>query len=298
MAEIAAPAPARTREFALLALLALLWGSSYFFVGVAVKEIPPLTLIAIRITVAAAILIAVLAWRRERAPRDAATWGRLTIQSFLNATIAWSLLAWGQQHIASGVASVLNSTSPLFVFFITLLVTRHESAAPLRLLGACLGVAGVALIVGEEALTGVMKGVAGQLAALAGAFFYAIAAIHGRRFGHLTPTATAAGTMVCAFVVLAPVALIVDRPWRLAPSAEALAAATALGALSTALALMIYFRLIRTLGSMGAASQAYLRAGVGVALGVAFLGERVTPMVALGLASALAGVALINWRRV
>lgn len=287
----------RRPEFALLGLLALLWGASYFFIGVAITEIPPLTLIALRITVAALVLLAVLAARREALPRDRATWGRLMIQSCLNATVAWTLLAWGQQHIASGVASVLNSTSPLFVFFITLLVTRHESAAPLRLLGACLGVAGVALIVGEEALTGLARGVAGQLAALASASLFAMAAIHGRRFGHLTPTAAAAGTMLCAFVTLTPLALVVDAPWRLSPSAEALGAAVALGALSTGVAMMIYFRLIRTLGSLGVASQAYLRAGVGVALGVAFLGETVTPVVGLGLLAALTGVALINWRR-
>ncbi|WP_340108031.1 DMT family transporter [Pikeienuella sp. HZG-20] len=286
----------RAREFALLGLLALIWGSTYFFIGVAIKEIPPLTLIAVRIAIAAAFLLVVLRLQGARLPRDRRTWGRLFIQSTLNASVAWCLLAWGQSHIDSGVAAVLNSTSPLFVFFLTLAITRHEALTAIRLLGALLGIAGVALIVGVETLSGLGVSVAGQLAALTSAAFYAGAAIHGHRLSHLKPTVTAAGTMVCALITVAPVALIVDRPWTLAPSGAAMVAAGALGLVCTGVALMIYFRLIATLGSLGVASQAYLRAGFGVMLGVAFLGERLTLTVALGLAAALLGVALINWR--
>ena len=112
------PSAPRATEFALLGALALLWGSSYLFIKVAVTEIPPLTLIAVRAGVAAVVLLAVLIARAEALPRDAGTWGRLFIQSLLNATLAWVLLAWGQQQVDAGLASVLNSTSPLFVFFI------------------------------------------------------------------------------------------------------------------------------------------------------------------------------------
>ncbi|MEX2519025.1 MAG: EamA family transporter [Paracoccaceae bacterium] len=290
-------AEGRAREFALLGLLALLWGSSYLFIGVAVAEIPPLSLISVRIGVAALFLLLMLRLQNVRLPRDSRTWRRLGVQSLLNASLAWTLLAWGQQHIDSGVAAVLNSTSPLFVFLLTLAITRHEAMTPIRLIGALLGVAGVALIVGVEALSGLGENVAGQLAALASAALYAGAAIHGHRLAHLAPTAAAAGTMLCAFVVVAPAALIIDRPWALTPSPGALGAAGALGLLCTGCALMIYFRLIRTLGSLGVASQAYLRAGLGVMLGVVFLGEQPTPTVLLGLGAALAGVALINWRR-
>lgn len=300
LARPAPPAPPALRlplELSLLALLALLWGSSYLFTKVAVAEIPPLTLVAARVTLAALFLLLVMALRGQSLPRDALTWRRLLVQSLLNCSIAWSLLAWGQQHIEASLASVLNSTSPLFVFFITLLVTRHEPAGALRLAGACLGLLGVLLIVGVDALAGLGQQVAGQAAALFSAVLYGCAAIYGRRFGHLPPTVTAAGTTLCAALCVLPAALLLERPWTLSPGLESLASAAILGVVCTGTALLLYFRLVRTLGSLGVASQAYLRAGVGVLLGVVVLGEEITAVVALGVLAAVAGVAAINLPR-
>jgi drug/metabolite transporter (DMT)-like permease len=197
--------------------------------------------------------------------------------------------------VASGLASVLNSTSPIFVFLITALVTRHEATGALKLAGACLGIGGVCLIVGVDVLTGLGRQVGAQLAILLGALLYGGAAIYGKRFSHLPPTVTATGTMVWASVCLVPASLVLEAPWTLRPSLPSLAAAAVLAVACTGAALLIYFRLVRTLGSMGVASQAYLRAGVGVMLGVAVLGETITPVVGLGLAAAIAGVAAINW---
>ena len=126
-------------ELALLGLLALLWGSSYLFIKVAVTEIPPVTLIAVRVTIAALFLLAVLSWRNDQLPRDGRTWRMLLVQSFFNSIGAWTLLAWGQQYVDSGLASVLNSTSPIFVFLFTVFITRHEVTSGLKLFGACLG---------------------------------------------------------------------------------------------------------------------------------------------------------------
>ncbi len=282
-------------ELALLGLLALLWGSSYLFIKVAVRELPPLTLIAFRVSGAALFLIAVMAARRERLPRDKRTWGMLLVQAFVNAIAAWTLLAWGQQHVDAGLASVLNSTSPIFVFLFTTLITRHEAMSGRKLAGALIGLSGVCLIVGLDALEGLGVQVAGQLACLAGAMLYGVAAIYGKRFGHISATVTATGTMIWAAAVLVPAALIVDRPWTLQPGASAIAAAVALSIVCTGIALMLYFRLVRTIGSLGVASQAYLRAGIGVLLGIIVLGESITPSVALGLFAAILGVALINW---
>lgn len=290
----------RTRlpvELGLLALLALLWGSSYLFIKIAVAEIPPVTLIAVRVSIAAALLLAVLQWRGERLPRDARTWRMLFLQSVFNSIGAWILLAWGQQYVDSGLASVLNSTSPIFVFFFTLLITRHEAVNGLKLAGACLGLTGVVLIVGVDVLEGLGRQVAGQLATLASAALYACAAIYGRRFTSISATATAAGTMLWAALCLVPASLVIDRPWTLAPSLQAMAATGMLAVFSTAVALLIYFRLIRSLGSMGVASQAYLRAGVGVLLGMVFLGEQISLTVGLGLLAAVVGVAAINFPR-
>ena len=288
----------RATEFALLGLLALLWGSSYLLIKVALDGLPPLTLIAARVTIAAVFLTTILRLRGGRLPTTPRHWRLLFVQSLLNSIVAWTLLAWGQQHIDSGLASVLNSTAPIFVFLITLLFTRHEPASALRLTGAMMGLGGVVLIVGTGALDGLGKHMAGQLAVLGSAILYAGAAIWGRRFADISATATAAGTMIWATVVLVPVSLIVDEPWTLSPGPTALAATAALGIGSTGIALLLYFRLVRTLGSLGVASQAYLRAGVGVVLGIALLGEQFTLPVALGLVVAIAGVALINSRPV
>lgn len=286
--------PVLAVELAFLGLLALLWGSSYLFIKIAVSEIPPITLIAARVTIAAAFLLCVLHWIGDRLPSDTRTWRMLFVQSFLNSIGAWTLLAWGQQYIDSGLASVLNSTSPLFVFFFTLLVTRHEATTWLKLLGACLGLCGVTLIVGVDALAGLGQQVLGQLAAIAGAVLYACAAIYGKRFSHLSATATATGAMLCASGVLVPVSLIVEQPWTLAPSTNAILATTLLGLACTGIALLIYFRLIQSIGSLGVASQAYLRAGIGVMLGVVVLGEQITLVIGVGLVAAILGVAAIN----
>ena len=282
-------------ELPLLALLALLWGSSYLLIKVAVAEIPPVTLIALRVLGAAIFLLLVTGARCERLPRDARTWRMLLVQAVFNSIGAWTVLAWGQQYVESGLASVLNSTSPVFVFLITALVTRHEALNGRKLLGAVLGVLGVALIVGVDVLRGLGDQVAGQLACLVGAVLYAGAAIYGKRFNHISAIATATGTMIWASLVLVPLALVLDQSWTLTPSPTALAATVILSIVCTGVALLIYFRLVRTLGSMGVASQSYLRAGIGVVLGLLLLGETFTFPVAAGLCAAIAGVALINW---
>ena len=282
-------------ELPLLALLALLWGSSYLFIKVAVAEIPPVTLIALRVLGATIFLLLVMGARSERLPRDARTWRMLLVQSVLNSIGAWTVLAWGQQYVESGLACVLNSTSPIFVFLITALVTRHEALGGRKLVGAVLGLMGVALIVGVDVLRGLGDQVAGQVGCLVGAALYAGAAVYGKRFSHISAVATATSTMIWASVVLVPLALLLDRPWTLAPSPTAMAATVILSILCTGVALLIYFRLVRTLGSMGVASQSYLRAGIGVMLGIVFFDETLAFSVGIGLTAAILGVALINW---
>jgi len=286
--------PSLPLEIGLLAVLALLWGASYLFIKIAVNDIPPITLIAIRVGIASLFLLAVMLWRGERFPRDGNVLGMLLIQSVLNSLGAWTILAWGQQHVDSGLASVLNSTSPIFVFLITAFLAHHERIDLLRLVGACLGLVGVVLIVGPGVITGLGQHVGGQLAVLTGAILYAGAAIYGRRFNALPATVTAAATMIWASIFLIPASLILDRPWTLAPSTTAILATLALSVFCTAIALLIYFRLLRTLGSIGVASQSYLRAGIGVLLGSLLLGETISPPAVAGILCALVGVAIIN----
>ena len=289
------PHYSRKTELPLLALLALLWGSSYLLVKVAVVEIPPITLIALRVAGAAACLLVVMWLRSETLPRDWRTRRMLLLQAVFNSIVSWTVLAWGQQYVDASLASVLNSTSPIFVFLFTALVTRHEALGGRKLIGAGIGFLGVVLIVGVAALRGLGSQVAGELACLFGAALYACAAIYGKRFGHVSAVVTAAGTMTWATAVLVPVAIVVERPWTLSPSPTAIGATIILSVFCTAVALLIYFRLVRTLGSMGVASQSYLRAGVGVVLGLLLLGETISLPVAAGLMAAVLGVALINW---
>mgnify|MGYP000173888653 FL=1 len=282
-------------EFSLLGLLALLWGSSYLFIKIAVVEIPPITLIAYRVAVACIFLLLIMAWRKEQFPRDIPTWRALLVLAFFNSIGAWTILAWGQQYVDSGLASVLNSTSPIFVFIFTLLLSYHEKPHPLKFFGACLGVLGVTLIVGVDVLAGLGQQVLGQLASLSGAILYACAALYAKRFTQLSATVIAASTMLLATLVLLPASLIIEQPWQLSPSLSAIYAATALAILCTGFALLIYFRLLKTIGPMGVASQAYLRAGVGVMLGIVFLGEHITLSIGLGLTAAILGVIAINY---
>ena len=285
-----------TREYALLGLLAGLWGSSYLFAKIALEGVPPLTLAATRVTIAALILFCFLKGNKQAFPRDAATWRSLFMQSLFNSTIAWAILAWGQQYVDSGLAGVLNSTSPIFVVLITLLFLRREPLRGLQMFGALLGFAGVIVTIGVDVLRSFGRDVLAQLATLSSAFLYAIAALHGRSLLHLPPLVTAAGTTLLAAVCLVPAAVVIEQPWTCSPSMRSVLAASALGLFCTAAALLLYFRLLRTLGPMGVTSQSYLRAGFSVLLGVLILDESVSAAVGIGLAAIILGVAAINWR--
>ena len=284
----------RPKEYLLLVLLASLWGSSYLFIRIGVETIPPASLVALRVSVAAAILLVVIWWQGYRLPRDLATWRNFVIQAFFNSFGAWTLLAWGQQYVESGLATVLNSTSPIFVFFLTWFVTKHEAVSLRKIAGAFIGLAGVILIIGVDALQSLGQQVLAQLAILLSAVLYGYAAINGKKFHALPSTVTAAGVMISAACVLIPASIIIDKPWTLTPSLTSIAAVVTLGTFGTALALLLYFRLINTLGSLGTASQSYLRMGIGVMLGIVVLGEQFSMVVALGLVVAILGVALIN----
>src|SRR5512132_1047792 len=182
-------------ELPLLALLALLWGSSYLFIKVAVTEIPPVTLIALRITGAAGFLLVVMRLRGERLPQDWRTRRMLLQQAAFNSIGAWTVLAWGQQFVDAGLASVLNSTSPIFVFLFTALVTGHEALGGRKRVGVFSGFFGFVLVVGVAPLRGFASKVAGPRAGLTGPALYACAALYGTGFTHLSAVATAAGTM-------------------------------------------------------------------------------------------------------
>jgi len=281
-------------ELALLLLLATLWGASYSFIKLGVATIPPITLIAARTSIAAGLLLAIIRWRGVRMPRDAATWWRFLFQACLNSVIPWTLLAWGERSLGAGPSTILNSTSPIFTFFLTLAVTRHEAPTGRKLFGVAVGMAGICMIVGVQALPGLGEQLTAQIVIVLAAICYAGAAIFSRGFAKLDPIAPAAGSLISGAAILIPLSLVIDRPWTITPSTGSLLALLWLSVFSTAFAFVIYFRLIQTIGPVGTTAQAYLRVPIGVALGVVFLGESLTSTAWIGLACVVAGVAAMT----
>jgi drug/metabolite transporter (DMT)-like permease len=281
-------------EIALLLVLATLWGASYSFIKVGVATIPPITLIAGRTLIAGLLLVVVMRWRGMSLPTDAATWRRFLFQACLNSVIPWTMIAWGERSLDAGLATILNSTSPIFTFFLTLAVTRHEALSFRKLIGVVAGMAGICLIVGVQALSGLGEQLAAQIVTVLAAICYAGAAIFSRGFKGLDPMAPAAGSLLSGAAILIPISLVVEQPWTLSPSMRSLQALLGLAVFSTALAFVIYFRLIQTLGSVGTTAQAYLRVPIGVALGVLFLGERLSTTAWIGLGCVVFGVAAMT----
>ena len=281
-------------EFALLLLLATLWGASYTFIKLGVATIPPTTLIAARTLVAVLLLLVVMRARGLSLPRDVETWKRFLLQAFLNSVIPWTLIAWGERSLDAGLATILNSTSPMFTFFLTLAITRHETLSVRKLFGVLTGMAGICLIVGVQSLSGLGEQLVAEIAVVVATICYAGAAIFSLGFKGLDPMAPAAGSLLSGAAVLIPLSLVVDRPWTLTPSINSLLALVGLAVFSTAFAFVIYFRLIQTLGSVGTTAQSYLRVPIGVALGALFLGESLTETAWIGLACVFIGVAAMT----
>ncbi|MET3892836.1 drug/metabolite transporter (DMT)-like permease [Bosea sp. OAE506] len=285
----------RFTDLALLLLLATLWGGSYSFIKVGVETIPPVTLIAARTLLAGAILLGVIRWRGLRLPRDRATWRLFLVQACLNSVLPFTLIAWAERSVEAGLATILSSTSPIFVVVLGLLAGTGERLSPIKLVGIASGLAGTLLIVGSEAMAGFGADLAAQLALVAASLCYGGAALFGRHFKGLDPIMPAAGSLICGAALLIPLSLAVDRPWTLAPSLASIQALLALSVVSTALAFVIYFRLIARLGSVATTSVAYLRVPTGVVIGMVFLGESLASTAWAGLVLIVGGVLAMTW---
>ena len=286
--------PSMATELALLLLLASLWGASYTFIKIGVVTIPPITFIAARTLIAGLILVVVMRSRGLRLPSDAATWRRFLFQACLNSAIPFTLIAWAETSVDAGLATILNSTTPILAFLMTAAITRHEAVTTRKLFGVAAGIAGISLVIGMEAFGGLGRDVLPQLAVVAATISYAGAAIFGRGFKGLHPIMPAAGSMICGAAILIPLSLVIDRPWTLSPSANSIAALLGLSIFSTALAFVIFFRLIHTLGTVGTTAQAYLRVPIGVGIGVLFLGETLASTAWIGMAFVIVGVAAMT----
>jgi drug/metabolite transporter (DMT)-like permease len=280
-------------EWAMLLILSVLWGGSFFFTGVAVRELPPFTLVALRVGLAALILLAAMRLTGAALPKDRGIWAAFFSMGLLNNLVPFSLIVWGQTHIASGLASIFNATTPLATVLVAHALTADEKLTLNRLAGVVVGLGGVVVMVGPDALGGLGANVLAQLACLAAAVSYALAGVYGRRFRRMgvTPMSTAAGQVTASTLMLLPLALLVDQPWELPmPSASTWGAVLGIAALSTALAYFLYFRILATAGATNLLLVTLLIPVSAVLLGTGLLGERLEPRHYLGMV--LIGVAL------
>jgi len=286
-------------DWTLLIVLSLLWGGSFFFIEGALAALPPFTLVLLRVSLAAAALHLFLRIRGLGMPAGRLVWAAFFGMGLLNNAIPFSLIVWGQTQIASGLAAILNATTPLFTVLVAHAATRDERLTGGRLAGVVIGFAGVAVMIGPGALAGLGDDLLAQLACLAAALSYAFAGVFGRRFARLgvKPVQTAAGQVTASSLLLLPLALLVDRPWALPlPGPEVWAAVAALALLSTALAYILYFRILATSGATNLLLVTLLIPVTAILLGVAILGERLAAEHIAGMALIALGLAAIDGR--
>lgn len=287
------------REWALLLLLALVWGSAFVFYKLLDNAgVPPITIVAGRVGIAALAMLAFLATTRRALPRSPELWRAFIVMGLFNNLIPFALIAYGETRIASALAAILNATTPIF----TLLVARvaaHERLTANKLVGIALGFVGVAIVVGPDALAGLDLRSSGQVACLAAAVSYGCAAVYGRRFAKvgLDPTVAATGQLCGSSLLAFPLALAVEQPWtHLAQPAGIWGAWIALALLCTSFAFAIYFRLIETLGAVNATLVTMLVPVSALALGIVTLGERPHPASIAGMVVIALALVVIDGR--
>jgi drug/metabolite transporter (DMT)-like permease len=287
------------REWVMLLALALVWGGSFFFNGVAVRELPSFTLVWLRVAVAAASLLLIMRVLGQRMPTERRVWVAFLGMGLLNNVVPFCLIVWGQHRIASGLAAILNATTPLFTVLVAHLLTRDEKLTTLKAAGVVVGFGGAAVMIGPAALGGAGSQVVAQLACLAAALCYAFAGIFGRRFRRMgvSPLATAAGQVSASTLLLLPIVLLADRPWTLAmPHAATWGAVVGVGLLSTALAYVLYFRILAVAGATNLLLVTFLIPLSAILLGALVLGERLLVRHFAGMALIGVGLAFIDGR--
>jgi drug/metabolite transporter (DMT)-like permease len=283
-----------------IALLALssLWGGSFFFFKVLVAELPPFTVVLGRVGIAALALNLLLAARRDPLRLEPRLWGSFLMLGLLTNVIPFSLIAFGETRIASGSAAILNATTPIFTILAAHLFTADEKLTLPKGAGVLAGFLGAAVLIGPEAFSGLGQGdLLGDASCLLAALVYGLAAIYGRRFKAIAPLKIATAQVTAATVILLPLASMVDRPWTLPmPSTGAWMALLAIALLCTALAYLLYFRILAVAGATNLVLVTFLLPASALGLGALFLDEQITPRALLGLALIGLGLAAIDGR--
>lgn len=282
--------PMTPAEWGMLLFLSVLWGGSFFFIAVAGKQIPPLTMVLMRVSLAALALHIVLRLRGQALPASGAALFAYLGMCLLSNVIPFSLIVWGQTRIGAGLASILNATTPIFTVLVVHFLTTDEKLNWHKAFGVLLGFAGVVVLMGGDALSGLGGNIPAQLAVLGAALSYGFSGAFGRRFARMgiKPLEVAAGQTSASTMIMLPLALLVDQPWNLpVPGWPALGAVMALALVSTAFAYIIFFRLMASAGATNVGLVTLLVPVTAILLGALILGESLR-------SNHFAGMALIS----
>jgi drug/metabolite transporter (DMT)-like permease len=287
------------REWAILLALAVIWGGAFMFIGVAVRHVDPLTYVWLRLTIAAAAMLLFLKLKGHRLGLPREVWGSILLLALLNNALPFTLFGWGQTHIAGGLASILNATTPIWGVLVAHLFTEDERMTPRKVAGVLLGFGGVATMIGPTLLANVGTNALAQLACIAAALCYAVAAVWARRFRRmgLSPMSVTTGQLTAGALIMLPVAMIVDQPWtQPLPPMTAWGAIVALALLCTAFGYVLYFKLIDSAGATNALLVTLLVPPFAILFGSLFLDEVLAPQDFAGLALIALGLAAIDGR--
>ena len=282
-----------------LIALALIWGAAFLFISVAVHEVEPLTYVWMRLTIAALAMWLFLWWRGESAGLPRQVWGSILVLALFNNAIPFVLFGWGQTHIASGLAAILNATTPIWGVVVAHLFTSDEKLSGRKLAGVLLGFGGVTVMIGPALLGSIGDNVLAQLACVTAALCYAFAGVWARRYRGmgLSPMSVTTGQLTAGALVMLPIALAVDRPWLDSlPSLKAIGAIGALALVCSAFAYILYFRLIDRAGATNALLVTLLVPPVAIFLGSLVLHEVIEPRDFAGLGLIALGLAAIDGR--
>ena len=280
----------------LIIILSIIWGASFFFVEIAVERMTPLTIVLCRVGFAAFLLLGFVRFTGRKMPKKFGIWSALLALGALNNVIPFSLITWGQSHIDSSQAAILNATAPVFSVILAHFLTKDEPLTKNRLIGVLFGWGGVAILIGIDALNGVGLKIAGQVAVLGAALLYAFAAIFGRRFKEIDPVVVAAGMLTGSTIIMIPLTFMMEQPLSLNPTTGTWMALFGLSAISTALAYIIYFYVLSKAGATNILLVTFLIPVSAIFLGMMVLGESLRWNAFAGMALIFTGLIFIDGR--
>lgn len=280
-----------------LALLGLIWGGSFFFARIAVIEVPPLTLVFLRLSIAALALHIYIAGRFGIYPLLKSRWREFLVLGILNNALPHALIFFGQTRIGAGLASILNATTPIWTVLIANYLTSDEKLSSAKIIGCLTGLLGTAVLIGPSVAARGDLPVWALLLPVIAAISYGFAATYGKRFRGIAPPVIAAGQMTASSLVALPLSLVMDHPWTLAiPSGNAIAAILAIALLSTALGYILYFRIMAVAGATNTSLVTLLVPPSAILLGFLFLGERLETTEIAGMALIGLGLIILDGR--